>query len=101
MVYTPNEKKLYLIFDFLDYDLKKFLDLHKNTLTLLQIKSYMYQILDGINYCHSRRIVHRDLKPENCLVHDNIYKVADYGFSCKVDGKPMTAKCGTPLYMSP
>ena len=35
VVYTPNEKKLYLIFDFLDYDLKKFLDLHKNSLTQL------------------------------------------------------------------
>ncbi len=50
---------------------------------------------------HSFDLTHRDLKPDNCLIHDNIYKVADYGFSCKIDGKPMTAKCGTPLYMSP
>ena len=35
VVYTPSEKKLYLIFDFLDYDLKKFLDIHKNSLTQL------------------------------------------------------------------
>ena len=25
VVYTPNEKKLFLIFDYLDYDLKKYL----------------------------------------------------------------------------
>jgi len=30
VVYNPNEKKLFLIFDYLDYDLKKYLSLHKN-----------------------------------------------------------------------
>lgn len=33
VVYTPNEKKLFLIFDYLDYDLKKYLQLHKNQMT--------------------------------------------------------------------
>ena len=63
VVYNPNEKKLFLIFDYLDYDLKKYLSLHKNQMTDLQIRSFMYQLLDGIDYCHSRRIIHRDLKP--------------------------------------
>jgi len=33
VVYNPNEKKLFLIFDYLDYDLKKYLSLHKNQMT--------------------------------------------------------------------
>jgi len=27
--------------------------------------------------------VHRDLKPENTFIHDNIYKIADFGFCQK------------------
>jgi len=41
------------------------------------------------------------MKPENILVHDNLYKVADYGFSTKHNNRPMNMACGTPLYMSP
>ena len=104
VVYTPNEKKLYLIFDFLDYDLKKFLDLHKNTLTPLQIKNYMYQILDGINYCHSRRIIHRDLKPQNLLVNKHgCIQIADFGLS-RAFGVPirtLTHEIETLWYRSP
>lgn len=104
VVYTPNEKKLYLIFDFLDYDLKKFLDLHKNTLTPLQIKNYMYQILDGINYCHSRRIIHRDLKPQNLLVNKHgVIQIADFGLS-RAFGVPirtLTHEIETLWYRSP
>jgi serine/threonine protein kinase len=32
------------------------------------VKSYMYQMLDGIDFCHKRRILHRDLKPQNLLI---------------------------------
>ncbi len=30
-------------------------------------KKYMFEILQGVNYLHSKNIVHRDLKPENIL----------------------------------
>lgn len=32
------------------------------------LQSYMYQILDALNFCHTNRILHRDLKPQNLLV---------------------------------
>jgi serine/threonine protein kinase len=41
------------------------------------------------------------MKPENCLIHDDVAMVADFGFSCKTNGRMMTTQCGTPLYMSP
>ncbi|KAL6649092.1 hypothetical protein ACP70R_013316 [Stipagrostis hirtigluma subsp. patula] len=79
-----SEKRIYLVFEFLDLDLKKFMDscpeFAKNP-TL--IKSYLYQILRGVAYCHSHRVLHRDLKPQNLLIdrRTNALKLADFGLA--------------------
>jgi serine/threonine protein kinase len=42
----------------------------------------MYQLIKGVDYCHSRRIIHRDLKPQNILVtKDQTLKIADFGLA--------------------
>lgn len=78
-----TEKKLTLVFEFLDQDLKKFLDtwseqgLNQNT-----IKSMLYQLLKGVSFCHDRRVLHRDLKPQNLLINsDGELKLADFGLA--------------------
>lgn len=38
VIYQPNEKKLYLVFEYVEQDFKKFLDQNKHNLTLQQIK---------------------------------------------------------------
>lgn len=68
VIYTPSEKKLHLVFEFAEYDLKKYLSQNKNTITQQQIRLLMFQLINGINFCHSRRIIHRDLKPQNLLI---------------------------------
>jgi len=48
----------------------------------LCVQSYLYQLLQGLAYCHCHRVVHRDLKPQNLLidVHGSI-KLADFGLA--------------------
>lgn len=79
-----QEAKLYLVFEFLQMDLKKYMDTipsHKYMEKDL-VKSYTFQILQGITFCHSHRILHRDLKPQNLLIDKNgIIKLADFGLA--------------------
>lgn len=54
-----TERKLTLVFEFLDYDLKKYLDQVEGGLELPVLKSFLYQLTRGIAYCHHHRVLHR------------------------------------------
>ena len=64
---------------------------------------FFYQIINGIEYIHSKGIVHRDLKPENILLKENkIIKIIDFGLSNYFNGKKLLlTPCGSPCYASP
>ena len=99
-----GEKKLYLVFEFMDHDLKKFLDINNGPLTPELVKSYLFQILIAVNFCHSKRILHRDLKPQNLLIDkDGIIKVADFGLarSFGIPIKTLTHEILTLWYRAP
>ena len=79
-----DECKLFLVFEYLNQDLKKYMELYQNKagLPLELVKSYLYQMLQGIAYCHTHRIIHRDLKPQNLLLSsDGLIKLADFGLA--------------------
>ncbi|CAJ1348526.1 unnamed protein product [Effrenium voratum] len=45
-------------------------------------KSFLYQLLRGIAYCHAHRVLHRDLKPQNLLINrEGSLKLADFGLA--------------------
>lgn len=68
-----------------------------------EIKNVIEQIVIGIEYMHNNHILHRDIKPQNILLHDNIIKICDFGFSTmiKENNQMFNTVCGTPLFMSP
>lgn len=69
-------------------------------------RKYFQQLINAIDYCHSRGVYHRDLKPENLLLDENEnLKVSDFGLSAlaesiRQDGLLHTT-CGTPAYVAP
>jgi cyclin-dependent kinase 1 len=79
---VQSEGRLYLVFEFVDKDLKKYFEATEGPLSAALIKSYTYQMLKGLEYCHIRGVMHRDLKPQNILVsRDGRLKLADFGLA--------------------
>ena len=64
---------------------------------------FYYQLINGLEYIHSKGVVHRDLKPENLLIgKGNILKIIDFGLSNYFNGKNLLiTPCGSPCYASP
>ena len=71
----------------------------------------MFQLINGINFCHSRRIIHRDLKPQNLLIDKNgikfsntgDLKIADFGLARAfgIPIKTLTHEIQTLWYRAP
>jgi len=77
-----SDRKLTLVFEYCDQDLKKYFDSLNGEIDPAVVKSLMYQLLRGLAFCHSQQILHRDLKPQNLLLNKNMeLKLADFGLA--------------------
>ncbi|KAG9144175.1 hypothetical protein Leryth_023164 [Lithospermum erythrorhizon] len=101
-----SKSKIYIVLEYVDggelFDkITKFGKLKED-----EARKYFHQLINAVDYCHSRGVFHRDLKPENLLLDSQgVLKVSDFGLSAiskqvREDGLLHTA-CGTPNYVAP
>ena len=47
------------------------------------VRSYIFQLIHAIHWCHSNDVLHRDIKPENLLINvrTQTLKLCDFGFA--------------------
>ena len=52
-------------------------------LTKEDIKTYIFQILKGLDFAHSKGVIHRDIKPGNVLINNKLklVKIVDWGLA--------------------
>ena len=105
VIYLPLEKKLSLIFEYVELDLKKFMKSLTAPLSEVRIKKFTKKLLEAIVHCHNRRIIHRDLKPQNVLIcpQTDELKVADFGLAraFSVPIRTLTHEIETLWYRAP
>ncbi|MBA0722361.1 hypothetical protein Golax_003044 [Gossypium laxum] len=99
-----SRTKIYIILEFITGGELFDKIVHKGRLGEAEARRFFQQLIDGVEYCHSKGVYHRDLKPENLLL-DSLgnLKISDFGLSALPEQgvSLLRTTCGTPNYVAP
>ncbi|XP_043708560.1 CBL-interacting serine/threonine-protein kinase 8-like isoform X2 [Telopea speciosissima] len=99
-----SRTKIYIILEFITGGELFDKIVHRGRLSETESRRYFQQLIDGVDFCHSKGVYHRDLKPENLLLDSQgNLKISDFGLSAlPAQGVSLLhTTCGTPNYVAP
>ncbi|KAJ0024358.1 hypothetical protein Pint_08536 [Pistacia integerrima] len=99
-----SRTKIYIILEFITGGELFDKIVHHGRLSEAEARQYFQQLIDGVDFCHSKGVYHRDLKPENLLLDSQgNLKISDFGLSALPEQgvSLLRTTCGTPNYVAP
>ncbi|XP_069490823.1 cyclin-dependent kinase 12 isoform X2 [Ambystoma mexicanum] len=103
--FKKDRGAFYLVFEYMDHDLMGLLESGLVHFSEDHIKSFMKQLLEGLDYCHKKNFLHRDIKCSNILLNNSgQIKLADFGLARLYnsdESRPYTNKVITLWYRPP
>lgn len=101
MLKTVNN--MYLVYEYCEGGTLEDIVQRKRFLPETEALNIFLQLLNAFKAIYKENILHRDLKPSNILIHNGVFKIADFGF-CKKVSNPQEltfTMVGSPIYMAP
>lgn len=103
--FKKDKGAFYLVFEYMDHDLMGLLESGLVQFSEDHIKSFMKQLMEGLDYCHKKNFLHRDIKCSNILLNNSgQIKLADFGLARlynSEESRPYTNKVITLWYRPP
>ncbi|XP_053120012.1 cyclin-dependent kinase 13 [Hemicordylus capensis] len=103
--FKKDKGAFYLVFEYMDHDLMGLLESGLVHFDENHIKSFMRQLMEGLDYCHKKNFLHRDIKCSNILLNNRgQIKLADFGLArlySSEESRPYTNKVITLWYRPP
>lgn len=103
----PDEVYLNLVLEFVPdtvYRVCRHYTKLKQTMPMIYVKLYTYQLLRSLHYIHSIGVCHRDIKPQNLLLDPTtgVLKLCDFGSAkALVKGEPNVSYICSRYYRAP
>uniref|UniRef100_A0A8C2WW47 Cyclin-dependent kinase 12 n=1 Tax=Cyclopterus lumpus TaxID=8103 RepID=A0A8C2WW47_CYCLU len=103
--FKKDRGAFYLVFEYMDHDLMGLLESGLVQFSHQHVRSFMRQLMEGLDYCHKNNFLHRDIKCSNILLNNRgQIKLADFGLArlySSEESRPYTNKVITLWYRPP
>jgi len=103
--FIQEEGSLGIVMEFVEGETLEHLIERKTRLELKETVEIIKQVINGLEYAHSKGFLHLDVKPSNIIIgSDGVVKIMDFGISRSLFVKNINiarANPGTLPYMSP
>ncbi|KAL8601041.1 Serine/threonine-protein kinase stk11 [Nucella lapillus] len=107
VLYNEEKQKMYMVIEYCVSELQEMLEsVPEKRFPVWQAHSYFCQLVEGLEYLHSKGIVHKDIKPGNLLItQDEVLKITDLGVAEALDTFAVDDTCrtsqGSPAFQPP
>ncbi|KAL8806409.1 MAG: hypothetical protein Q9200_005041 [Gallowayella weberi] len=97
-----TEAHIYLVLEYCSMgDLYEAINVGRGPLETENVREFMLQLVNAVDFMHSKGIYHRDIKPENIfLAQDGSMKLGDFGLAT-TEAWSHESSVGSDRYMAP